>query len=86
MLYDRQPARTIRQNSTEVVRISRTTFKERKLVDCRVYAQNDKGELVPTRKGLSVRVELFPILVAHLQRALDTLGIPIPDLDGEERE
>jgi len=67
----------------QVVRLTRRGYQGYDLLDLRVFVENDKGVTVPTRKGLCIRAEQFPTLVEHLQRALDALEIPIPDVDAE---
>ena len=67
----------------QVVRLTRRDYQGYDLLDLRVFVENDKGEVVPTKKGLCIQAEQFPALVEHLQRALETLGIPVPDLDAE---
>lgn len=62
-------------------RVTLTTFKGRKLLDIRKFfdAGND-GELVATRKGISLRVEDLPELMAGLREAKrllrETDGVP----------
>ena len=68
------------KNSTEQIRISQTIFKGLDLIDVRCYYQDDKGELRPTKKGLMLKPQVFAELVAHSLKALDTLGIHVPDL------
>jgi len=54
------------KNATEVVRVSLTEYRGRKLVDVRVYYADDEGQYRPTRKGVSLNVEVYP----ELKRAL----------------
>ena len=54
------------KNATEVVRVSLTEYRGRKLVDMRVYYSDDAGEYRPTKKGVSLSVEVYP----DLKRAL----------------
>ena len=48
------------KNATEVVRVSLTEYRGRKLVDVRVYYTDDAGEYRPTKKGVSLSVEVYP--------------------------
>ncbi|XOB41561.1 MAG: transcriptional coactivator p15/PC4 family protein [Candidatus Nealsonbacteria bacterium] len=52
----------IAKNSLEKVIISLREYRERQLVDIRTYYQNDKGEWLPTKKGISLNSENYPEL------------------------
>lgn len=54
------------KNATEVVRVSLTEYRGRKLVDMRVYYADDEGQYRPTKKGVSLSVDVYP----DLKRAL----------------
>ena len=61
------------KNATEVVRVSLTEFRGRKLVDLRVYYTDDAGEYRPTRKGISISVDGyldFRNAIARLDKVL----------------
>ena len=57
------------KNSTEEVRITLEEFKGHKLLDIRVWYQDDHGEKKPTKKGISIAASLFPELKAALEKA-----------------
>ncbi len=57
------------KNATEVVRVSLTEYRKRKLVDVRVYYSDDEGEYRPTKKGVSLSLEVYP----DFKRALASL-------------
>lgn len=59
---------SIRKNARESVRVEITEFKGHNLVDLRVYADGDDGQ-VPTKKGITVRVGLLPDLIEGLKKA-----------------
>lgn len=64
---------TFPKSATQQVRARLTSWKGREYADLRVFAESE-GEYVPTKKGLSVRVEDIPKLVdavAALRRAAD---------------
>lgn len=61
------------KNSVEKVRVSLTVYKGHELVDIRVYYKNDAGEFLPTRKGLSLSVDLFPELLAGIKKAREKI-------------
>ena len=56
----------IKKNSRESIVISQTEFKGNDLVDIRTFFTNGEGELSPTKKGITVRLEKLDELVATL--------------------
>jgi hypothetical protein len=49
------------KNARETIFLSLSEFKGRKLVDIRVHVPGDQdGDWVPTRKGVSLAVGLYP--------------------------
>jgi len=62
------------KNSRETIFLSLSEFKGRRLVDIRVHVPGDQeGEWMPTRKGVSLAVSLFPAFkqaLAELEEAL----------------
>ena len=66
------PVYSFRKNTREEVRASFSTFKGADYVDLRVFTTSPEGELVPTRKGLTVSRAMLPELekaVAALRAA-----------------
>jgi Transcriptional Coactivator p15 (PC4) len=61
----------IAKNNRESVRIALDEFRGLNLIDIRVVAKLDdpSGGLVPTKKGVSLKIERLPELVAALQAA-----------------
>lgn len=57
------------KNATEVVRVSLTEYRKRKLVDVRVYYSDDEGQYRPTKKGVSLSLDVYP----DFKRALAAL-------------
>ena len=57
------------KNATEVVRLSLTEYRGHKLVDIRVYYSDDQGQYRPTKKGVSLSVNLY----ADFKRAVHAL-------------
>ena len=53
---------TFRKNSTEEVRATLSEFKGRQYASVRAYVEADSGEWVPTKKGLTLPVDLLPEL------------------------
>ena len=54
----------IKKNSRESIVISQTEFKGNDLVDMRIFLTNKDGELSPTKKGVSIRLDKLDELVA----------------------
>ncbi len=52
----------------EEVRISLTTYKGREYLDIRVYYQGDDGEKHPTKKGITLSLDLLSELEAGLSK------------------
>lgn len=57
-----------RKNAYEEVQVSLREYQGRQLVDIRIYAGARGQDTVPTKKGISLPIELF----AELRRAIDT--------------
>ncbi|MBM4284254.1 MAG: hypothetical protein FJ128_03240 [Deltaproteobacteria bacterium] len=74
------------KNAREVVFLSLSEFKGRRLIDLRVHVPgNTEDEWVPTRKGVSLAVGLYPAFkqaLAELEAALIDQGL----LDREDLE
>lgn len=74
------------KNARETIFLSLSEFKGRKLVDIRVHVPGDQdGDWVPTRKGVSLAVGLYPAFkqaLAELEEALVAQGL----LDREDLE
>jgi hypothetical protein len=79
----------IPKNAREVVFLSLSEFKGRRLIDIRVHVPGDQeGDWVPTRKGVSLAVTLYPAFkqgLAQLEKALIQQGLLDPeDLEASE--
>lgn len=77
---------TVTKNAREVLFLSLSEFKGHRLIDLRVHVPGDQeGEWVPTRKGVSLAVGLYPAFkqaLAQLEQALLKQGL----LDQEDLE
>ena len=60
------------KNATEVVRVSLTEYRGRKLVDVRVYYADNEGQYRPTKKGVSLSVDVYPDF-KRAMRALENI-------------
>ncbi len=79
----------ITKNAREVVFLSLSEFKGRRLIDIRVHVPGDQeGDWVPTRKGVSLSVSLYPAFkqaLGQLEQALIKQGLLDPeDLEASE--
>jgi hypothetical protein len=63
---------TFAKNARETVRVMLTTFQKRDLLDIRSCIQGDK-ELVPTKKGITISIDLIPKLIEALNKAEEEL-------------
>jgi hypothetical protein len=62
------------KNARETIFLSLSEFKGRQLVDIRVHVPgNEDGEWVPTRKGVSLAVSLYPAFKQALTELEDAL-------------
>jgi predicted phosphoadenosine phosphosulfate sulfurtransferase len=73
------------KNATEVVRVSLSEYRGHKLFDVRVYYSDDEGQYKPTRKGVSLSVNLYTdfkrAMVALEKMLLDNNLITPEDLE-----
>ena len=56
----------LEKNSRESLVINQSEFKGVKLVDVRVFYKDENGDLKPTKKGVSVRLEQLDALIKAL--------------------
>ena len=79
-----EPISKVPKNAREVIFLSLSEFKGRRLIDIRVHVPGDQeGDWVPTRKGISLAVGLYPAFtqaLAQLEEALLSQGL----LDSED--
>jgi len=70
MAEARQVIATISKNQKEEVRVALTEWNGREFVDVRIYTDlGDSDDLVPTRKGVSLRLDRLDRLIAALEAA-----------------
>ncbi|WGR91848.1 transcriptional coactivator p15/PC4 family protein [Bradyrhizobium sp. ISRA443] len=70
-----------RRHDALVVTLS--TFKDQNLIDVRKHAMNREGKLVPTAKGIAMKVTRLPDLLKGITKAIEKareLGL----IDGDE--
>jgi len=59
-------ATVLEKNSRESLVINQSEFKGVKLVDVRVFYKDENGDLKPTKKGVSVRLNQLDALIKAL--------------------
>jgi hypothetical protein len=65
------PSREIQKNARAVVRITPGTFEGHELINIRVYAPSrESGELMPTKQGVALNIDLIPELIQALEWSL----------------
>ena len=57
------------KNAREKVRVMLTTYQRRDLIDIRSCVEGEGGRLIPTRKGLTMSIELITKLRTCLEKA-----------------
>ena len=62
----------LEKNSRESLVINQSEFKGVKLVDVRVFYKDEAGDLKPTKKGVSVRLEQLDALIKALSTVSTT--------------
>ena len=65
-------ATVLEKNSRESLVINQSEFKGVKLVDVRVFYKDENGDLKPTKKGVSVRLEQLDALIKSLSEVSAT--------------
>jgi hypothetical protein len=71
MIEQAEPDRLIgslTKNARETVAVSLRTFKGHRFCDLRVMASKPDGGTTPTAKGVTLKAEALPELIALLQR------------------
>jgi hypothetical protein len=59
----------LRKNAREDLRVQLHKFNGKNLISARVWTEKDDGTQVPTRKGVTLRLELLPDLLKALHAA-----------------
>lgn len=60
---------SLEKNASEQIRVSLDEFRGRNLLDVRVFSSFSTGEPTPTKKGLSIRIEMLDDLLEALTKA-----------------
>lgn len=62
------------KNPLEEIRVSLTVFKKKQYLDLRVYYKGDDGEFHPSKKGLTLSLDLVPDLEEAIRKAREVIG------------
>jgi hypothetical protein len=79
------PVYEVPKNSNETIQLNLEEYRGHKLADLRVYCQNGQGGTVPTRKGISIPISLWPQIRAGLIK-LEAAMVAAGWLDAEDLE
>ena len=60
----------VRKNASETIRVRPTEYNGAELVDVRVWYESATGEMKPTKKGLTLRPEMWQELLPEIEQAL----------------
>lgn len=74
MSKDARVVYTFPKNPLEEVRASITVFKGKQYVDLRIYYKGDDGEFHPSKKGLTLSLDLFSELEQAVQKLSEAVG------------
>lgn len=59
----------VEKNSQEVIRVTIQNYQGTDLIDLRTYWENDEGNLIPTKKGISLTYYVMEDVIKLLQKA-----------------
>lgn len=59
----------VEKNSQEVIKVNLQNYEGTDLVDVRTYWENDEGNWIPTKKGISLTCYVIEDVIKLLQKA-----------------
>lgn len=74
MTENAQVIASFQKNPLEEVRVSLTVFKRKQYIDLRIYYKGDDGEYHPSRKGLTLSIDLLPDLEEVIRKLKEATG------------
>lgn len=74
MTKDAQLVHSFPKNPLEEIRASLTVYKGKQYADLRVYYKGDDGEFHPSKKGLTLSLDLFPDLEEAVRKLREEIG------------
>lgn len=77
-----QFVRDLEKNKSEIIRVSIDEYRGEKLVNIRVFYKDKEGNWAPSKKGIAIRLEIFP----QLKKVLDEIEEIINDFKKQQKE
>lgn len=74
MSKEPQVVHSFPKNPLEEVRASVSVYKGKQYVDLRIYYKGDDGEFHPSKKGLTLSLDLFPELEEAVEKLSAVIG------------
>jgi len=74
MSKEPQVVYTFPKNPLEEVRASLTVYRGKQYVDLRIYYKGDDGEYHPSKKGLTLSLDLFSELDKAVEKLREVVG------------
>jgi hypothetical protein len=74
MSKEPQVVYTFPKNPLEEVRASITVYKGKQYVDLRIFYKGDDGEYHPSKKGLTISLDLFSELDKAVEKLREVVG------------
>ncbi len=74
MTENAQLISSFQKNPLEEVRVSLTVFKRKQYIDLRIYYKGDDGEYHPSRKGLTLSIDLLTDLEEAIHKLREAIG------------
>ena len=68
-MHDPKLIHEFMKNANEKVRIEHCKFKEKDLLNVRVFFQSDQNEWLPSKKGITFRLDQLPDLKEGIDKA-----------------
>jgi hypothetical protein len=74
MADERELVHTFDKSPTEQVQVALSTYKGKTYADLRIYFRAEDGEYRPTKKGITVSLDLLPELGEAVTKLIDKAG------------
>lgn len=68
---EKQVVHTFNRNDKEFVQISISEWRGSKYVDIRIFFEDERGGIVPTKKGITIKSALVAELIDGLTKCLE---------------
>lgn len=80
------PVHVFQKSKTEQVRISINEYRGHEYIDIRIFYLSDDDKFLPTKKGVTVKKDLYPELLAGVVQLGETLGFDLQQETTPEAE